>query len=114
MGASVAAGPILGVEPRIRTAIILTGGVSNVPELPEIDPATFLPRVRLPVLMLGGRFDFNRPLETSQKPLFDLIGTPAAQKRFVVFENAGHVPPRIELIREVLDWLDQYLGPVRR
>jgi formylglycine-generating enzyme required for sulfatase activity/dienelactone hydrolase len=114
MGASVAAGPILGVEPRIRTAIILTGGVSNVPELPEIDPDTFLPRVRLPVLMLGGRFDFNRPLETSQKPLFDLIGTPAAQKRFVVFENAGHVPPRIELIREVLDWLDQYLGPVRR
>jgi hypothetical protein len=22
------------------------------------------------------------------------------------------VPPRIELIREILDWLDRYLGPV--
>lgn len=28
--------------------------------------------------------------------------------------DAGHVPPRIELIREVLDWLDRKLGPVRR
>jgi hypothetical protein len=32
----------------------------------------------------------------------------------VTFESAGRVPPRIELIREVLDGLDRYLGPVRR
>jgi dipeptidyl aminopeptidase/acylaminoacyl peptidase len=32
----------------------------------------------------------------------------------VIFEGAGHVPPRMELIREILDWLDRYLGPVRR
>ncbi len=42
------------------------------------------------------------------------FGTPARHKRLVTFENAGHVPPRIELIREVLDWLDRYLGPVER
>jgi dipeptidyl aminopeptidase/acylaminoacyl peptidase len=113
MGGS-AAGPILGVEPRIKTALILTGGIGKVPDPTEIAPATFFPRVRLPVLMMGGRFDFALPIETSQKPMFDLIGTPSDHKRFVVFENAGHVPPRLELIREVLDWLDQYLGPVRR
>jgi hypothetical protein len=28
----------------------------------------------------------------------------------VIFENAGHVPPRIGVIREVLQWLDKYLG----
>lgn len=52
------------------------------------------------------------PVETSQAPLFQLLGTPAEDKRHVVFEDAGHVPPRIAVIREILDWLDRYLGPV--
>jgi hypothetical protein len=40
------------------------------------------------------------------------LGTPPAQKRHVVFDS-GHVDfPRSELIREVLGWLDKYLGPV--
>lgn len=30
----------------------------------------------------------------------------------LIFENARHVPPRLEAIREILDWLDRYLGPV--
>jgi hypothetical protein len=47
-------------------------------------------------------------------PLFKLLGTPAEHKRHVVFEGAGHVPPRIEVIRETLGWLDRYLGPVGR
>ena len=38
----------------------------------------------------------------------------AEHKKHVVFEGAGHVPPRIELIRETLGWLDRYLGPVGR
>ena len=50
----------------------------------------------------------------SLAPLFKLLGTPAEHKRHVIFESAGHAPPRIELIGEVLDWLDRYLGPVGR
>ena len=106
--------PILGVERRLATAILLTGGVPAVAPPPEVDPVNFLPRAVLPVLMLGGRYDFIFPVETSQKPLFNLFATPAPDKRLVIFENAGHVPPRIELIREVLAWLDRYLGPVQR
>ena len=106
--------PILGVERRLRTAILLTGGLDPIASPPEIDPVNFLPRAELPVLMLGGRYDFIFPVETSQKPLFNLFATPAEHKRLVIFESAGHVPPRIYLIREVLDWLDRYLGPVRR
>jgi pimeloyl-ACP methyl ester carboxylesterase len=64
----------------------------------------------MPVLLLGGRNDFVFPVETSQAPLFRLLGTPAEHKKHVVYEGAGHVPPRIELIREILDWLDRYLG----
>ncbi len=105
--------PILGVEDRIRAAILLTGGLTDDSSPPEIDPARLAPRVTLPILMLGGELDFGLPVESSQKPLFNLFGTPPDRKRLVIFKNAGHVPPRIELIREVLDWLDQQLGPVR-
>ena len=28
--------------------------------------------------------------------------------------RVGHVLPRKEMIRETLDWLDKYLGPVKR
>jgi hypothetical protein len=48
----------------------------------------------------------------SQIPLFRSLGTPAKDKRTAVFD-AGHIVPRNEMIKETLDWLDRYLGPVR-
>lgn len=92
---------------------MLTGGLYPGP-LPEIDLVNFAPRITAPFLLLGGRYDFGFPVETSQKPLVDLVGSPAEHKRHVVFEDAGHVPPRLGVIREVLAWLDRYLGPVER
>jgi len=44
----------------------------------------------------------------------DLTPEAAEHKRLVIFEDAGHVPPRIDVIREVLDLLDRYLGTVQR
>jgi len=44
--------------------------------------------------------------------MFRLLGTPDKDKRHVVFDS-GHVLPPDLLIKEVLDWLDRYLGPVR-
>jgi len=61
--------------------------------------------------MVNGRYDFFFPLDTTQLPLFKLLGSPPGQKRHVVFES-GHVPPADVMAREVLDWLDRYLGPV--
>ena len=40
----------------------------------------FAPRVKVPVLMLNGRFDFFYPTSTSQEPLLKLLGTPTGQK----------------------------------
>jgi hypothetical protein len=41
-----------------------------------------------------------------------MLGTPEKDKRLVLLEG-GHVPASPnEVIREVLDWLDLYLGPV--
>jgi dipeptidyl aminopeptidase/acylaminoacyl peptidase len=78
----------------------------------ESNAVNYASRVTIPVLMLNGRHDYVLPFETSQKPLFDLLGTPAANKRHVVYD-AGHDPlPRSQIIREILTWLDRYLGPV--
>jgi hypothetical protein len=61
--------------------------------------------------MLNGRDDFIFPLETVAKPLFGLLGTPADRKRLAIHDG-GHLPPLNDLIRDVLGWFDQYLGPV--
>jgi formylglycine-generating enzyme required for sulfatase activity/dienelactone hydrolase len=107
-------GPVmLALETRFRAAVLVGGGFSPEEQLPEIREINFAPRVKIPVLLVDGRYDFEFPVETSQKPLFRWLGTPEAGKRYVLFDT-GHVPPRNGIIRETLDWLDHYLGPVRR
>jgi hypothetical protein len=103
---------LLGVDDRFQAAVLQGGGFRFWKPLPEVDPFHFAPRVRTPVLMLNGRHDFEVPLDASQKPLFKLLGTPEKDKRHVLFE-AGHADyPVNELIKELLDWFDRYLGPV--
>lgn len=71
----------------------------------------YVGHVRQPTLILNGELDFFFPLETSQRPLFELLGTPAADKKRLIFPG-GHSVPRPEQIKESLAWLDRYLGPV--
>ncbi len=113
MGAGV--GPIMtAVEPRFKASILLGGGLFVGRRPPESEAFNFLPRVHVPTLMINGRHDFAFPLETSQAPMFRLLGTAATDKRHLVFES-GHVPTeRQEVMKEILDWLDRYLGPVGR
>ena len=60
--------------------------------------------------MLNGRDDFMFPVNSSQLPLFHLLGVPYSQKRHVLFDS-GHVPPNKPVVTETLVWLDRYLGP---
>jgi len=79
--------------------------------LPEYDLLNFAPRIKVPTLMVNGRDDFAFPLETSQRPLFRLLGT--EQKHHAIFEG-GHIPLLLHpMIKEILDWLDRHLGPVK-
>ena len=103
---------MLALEKRIKIAVLVGGGLPTDPELPEIDPLNFAPRVTIPVLMINGKYDFDTPLNTSQLPLFRGLGTPQKDKRNVLFD-AGHVATRNEMIKETLDWLDLYLGPAK-
>jgi eukaryotic-like serine/threonine-protein kinase len=102
---------VLSLEPRFRVAVLQVTGLNAWRPLAEVDPLNYLARVTLPVLMINGRQDAIFPLETHARPFFDLLGTPAEDKRFYVAES-GHFVPRPTLIRESLHWLDRYLGPV--
>jgi len=106
-------GPIMmAMEPRLRVGVLIGGGLEMQKTLPEADPFNFAPRVHQPVLLADGRYDFFFPVETSQDPFFKALGTPAQNKRHVVFES-GHTTPTDLLVKEVLDWLDHYLGPAK-
>ena len=95
------------VEPRIESSVLYVAGLDFERARPEVDPINFLPRVTVPTLMLNGRYDFFFPIETSQVPMFRLLGTPADHKRHVV-EEGSHFVPRTRLIQETLAWLDKY------
>ena len=103
---------VLASEPRLKAAVLVVAGLTMERGRPEVDPHNYLPRVKVPVLMLNGKYDFFFPLELSQKPFFERLGTPADRKKYIVYEG-GHDVPRTELIKESLAWFDKYLGPVR-
>ena len=108
-------GPVFtAIERRFAASVLLAGGMTRYePGYPPVAiPANFAPRSTVPVLMINGRDDFGSPVETEIKPMFALQGATDEHKRLVVLEG-GHVPVSPNLyIREVLDWLDRYLGPV--
>jgi eukaryotic-like serine/threonine-protein kinase len=102
----------LAVEPRFKAAVVYVAGLTMERGRPEVDPFNYLPRMKQPVIMLDGKYDFFFPVEPAQKPYFEHLGTPADRKKYLVYEG-GHDVPRTELIKETLAWLDRYLGPVR-
>jgi dienelactone hydrolase len=112
-GAALA--PIMtAVEPRIRASVLVAGGLAMQRTQPVADPFTFLPRVTIPTLMLNGRFDSFFPVESSQKPFFQHLGTAAADKKLII-TDANHFVMSFEAnraISETLDWFDRYLGRV--
>jgi dienelactone hydrolase len=102
---------ILAVDDRVKTSVLLIGGLVSRSR-PEVLPINYVTRVKIPTLMLNGRYDMTFPFESSAKPLFDLLGTPAKDKVQKVYDS-DHFVPQNELVKETLAWLDRYLGPVK-
>ena len=104
---------LVALEPRIKALVLVSGG-TDVALPPEVDSWNYAPRVTVPVLMINGRADFLSPLEMRQLPLLHAFGTPAKDKKHVLFDG-GHATPvaQPDLIKAYLDWLDQYFGPVK-
>jgi eukaryotic-like serine/threonine-protein kinase len=104
-------GLVPAVEPRIKVCVLALGGLDFQRSLPEVDTINFVSRVKQPVLMLNGRYDFFFPVESTQEPFFRLLGSKKDQKKHLLYETSHNIP-RNELIKELLNWLDEYLGPV--
>jgi len=101
-------------QDRLKTVVFLDGGYFLNPAHAGADQADFAPRLKKPVLMVNGRYDFTFSLERAQNPLFAMLGTPAADKQHVVLDTPHDVRARRpELVRTVLGWLDKYLGRVQ-
>ncbi len=103
-------GIVAAVEPRIKAAVLNQAGI-NAGDHPDINVAHYLPRVTVPVLHFSGLYDTDFQFETSSKPFFERLGTPAKDKKHVV-EPTGHFVPPAVVKGETLDWFDRYLGPV--
>ena len=109
-------GPLtIALDSRLKAGVLILGGLGSGKPPPEVDPFNFAPRVRVPMLMLNGDQDFIFPVQTAQRPLFELFSTPAADKRHVLYPG-GHdiiATRRSQVIQEVVGWLDRYLGRVQ-
>jgi len=103
----------LAVEPRLKTAVLVSGGLNPLETFAEVDPFNFASHVTTPVLTLNGKYDNAFPPETSQDPLFRLFAASEGNKKHVVFES-GHSVPMNTVVKETLEWFDRYLGPVAR
>ena len=109
MGAAL--GVILtAVEDRLKAVVFLDGGFFVEKMLPGTDQADFAPRLKAPALMIGGKYDW---LFLGKDALLRMLGTPAADKKAVTLDTAHDVSEqRADLVREVVAWLDKYLGRV--
>jgi formylglycine-generating enzyme required for sulfatase activity/tRNA A-37 threonylcarbamoyl transferase component Bud32/dienelactone hydrolase len=102
MGAIVPA-----IDHRVKVQVLVVGGFSMQTPQPEVDQLNFATRVSIPTLMLNGRYDFFFPVDTSQIPMFEAFRTPADRKQHLLYDG-GHGIPRVELIKETLNWLDRF------
>jgi len=100
------------LEKRIKAVVLNVGGMVMNKSLPEADQINFLPRITQPVLMLNGKYDMFFPVETSQMPMYNFLGTRKEDKKIIIYES-GHLVPRTEFVKETLQWYDKYLGAVR-
>jgi len=108
-------GPImLAVEDRLDTGIFAVGGITPIDWPRSVDMALYAQRVTTPVLMVNGREDAIMPLKTSQVPMYELLGTDDQHKKHKLYPG-GHGLFGLfnkQILKDVLDWLDLYLGPV--
>jgi dienelactone hydrolase len=98
-------GIIPAVEARLKVNILIIGGLQGYGEM-----GSYVSRIKIPTLMLNGKYDYTFPLEKSVKPFYDLLST---TKKELLLYDTDHFVPKNEMIKEVLTWCDKYLAPVK-
>ena len=101
---------MIPIEPRIKRAVLLVAGLIFEEAKPEVEAASYTPFIKVPILMLNGKYDYFFPSETSQKPMFELIGTNKNDKYWYLYESS-HTVPLDEFTKKVKIFLDKYSKP---
>lgn len=112
---AIVASYVLATERRLKAAILYSVGIAPPNPLfasPQNDPNVFWARVEQPTLIMNGRYDPIRPHHFVLAPLVQLLATPDENKKSVLYDSAHWPLPRFQMMRDSLDWLDLYLGPV--
>jgi len=100
------------VEKRYRSVVFVAGSMplGSQDWVAEASPPNFAAHIRVPKLLLNGRYDEVNPIRTHVEPAFKLLREP---KRMQLYD-AGHTPP-LEIIVPVINtWLDETLSPVKQ
>ena len=100
--------PILALTNQIKGAILMSGNLPNFYESSFADAMNYLPRIKMPLLMLNGRYD---TIVSSEESLLnkrmELLGTPADKKTQIMYD-AGHVQfPKHLFEKDVANWLKE-------
>jgi dienelactone hydrolase len=101
---------MIPIENRIKRAVLLVAGLEFEEAKPEVEAASYTPYIKVPILMLNGKYDYFFPSETSQKPMFELIGTNKNDKYWYLHESS-HTVPLDEFTKKVKIFLDKYSKP---
>ena len=105
---------VLAIDDRIKLGILALFGISSVEKYRymEFDQIDYVPHIKIPMLLLGGRYDPDFVIE-QQQAFYDFLGTPESDKKWIIYEST-HWIPREDLINESLTWLDKYFGPTKK
>jgi eukaryotic-like serine/threonine-protein kinase len=103
----------VALDDRFQAAVFLSGGFFLWPLPGGEDQTDFAPRMKKPLLMVNGKYDFTFPPDQAQAPMFEMIGTAPADKFRKVLDTPHDVSElKPELSKAVLEFLDKYLGRV--
>ena len=106
MGAFTGVCP-LAMDSRFKAGVLLVGGAVwwDVPN--EINPTALAPFITTPILMINGEFDNVFPLETSARPLYELMGS--EDKELKLYPSSHSID--INLFVPYMDnWLKERFG----
>ncbi len=98
--------PVLALTEALEGAILMSGNLPNFYESAFADAINYLPRIKMPVLLLNGKYD---TIVSSEQALLDkrmeFLGTSPKEKTQIIYE-AGHVQFPKHLVEEdVFAWL---------
>jgi serine/threonine protein kinase/formylglycine-generating enzyme required for sulfatase activity len=106
-------GLILGaIETRYRAIVFIGAGLpaSYRAIVTDANPIYFTPHIRIPKLVIQGRYDEDTPLRSASEPMMKLMVEP---KRLTIYDG-GHVPSVETTMNASSAWLDENLGRVMR